>query len=303
MHLGEDGRLWAINPEAGFFGVAPGTSRKTNPTAMAMLNRDTIFTNVGLTEDRQPWWEGKGEGQPAIDWQGKPYDPAVGPAAHPNSRFTVSSKRCPSWTAEAESASGVPLTAIIFGGRRERLVPLVIESHSWQHGVLLGAAMASETTAAATGKVGTVRRDPMAMLPFCGYNFADYWAHWLSFANRSDNLPRIFHVNWFRKGENGKFLWPGFSENMRALDWIIQRCLGESGAVSTPIGHLPRAGDLNLKGLDVEPEVLSELLDVDVAGWRNELAEISRYFDSYGSRTPQLLRLECQGVSAALDAR
>jgi phosphoenolpyruvate carboxykinase (GTP) len=227
MHIGEDGRLWAINPEAGFFGVAPGTSNKTNHNAMAMVERDTIFTNVGLTADNQPWWEGIGEGQPLIDWRGQPYDPANGLAAHPNSRFTVSSRRCPSYSEASESATGVPLSAIIFGGRRERLVPLVIESQSWQHGVMLGAAMASETTAAAAGAVGTVRRDPMAMLPFCGYNFADYWAHWLSFANRSDRLPRIFHVNWFRKGENGKFLWPGFSENLRVLDWIIQRCRGE----------------------------------------------------------------------------
>jgi len=301
MHMGEDGRLWAINPEAGLFGVAPGTSSKTNHNAMAMVERDTIFTNVGLTVDNQPWWEGKGEGMPVIDWRGRPYDPASGPAAHPNSRFTVSTRRCPSYSEESESVNGVPLSAIIFGGRRERLVPLVIESQSWRHGVLLGAAMASETTAAATGAVGTVRRDPMAMLPFCGYNFADYWAHWLSFADRSDRLPRIFHVNWFRKGGNGKFLWPGFSENLRVLDWIIQRCQGEVDAVKTAIGILPRQADLNLEGVNLSPGAIQSLLEVDRKDWQDELAEIERYFDLFSGRTPSALVKECRRVATALN--
>ncbi len=300
MRLGEDGRMWAINPEAGFFGVAPGTSEHTNPSALAMLDRDTIFTNVAVTEDKQPWWEGKDDQIPVLDWKGQPFDTRRGPAAHPNSRFTVSSKRCPSWTEQAEAAQGVPLSAIIFGGRRARLMPLVLESESWQHGVLLGAAMASETTAAATGSVGKVRRDPMAMLPFCGYNFADYWAHWLGFSEHSNRLPRIFHVNWFRKDAAGKFLWPGFGENMRVLDWIIARCTGEAGTSRSPVGLLPRAGDLNLEGIDVSAESMQTLLEVDVPAWQAEMASISEYLESYGSRTPQALRQECQRVATAL---
>ncbi len=300
MRLGEDGRMWAINPEAGFFGVAPGTSEQTNPSALAMLDRDTIFTNVAITEDNQPWWEGKDKQKPKLDWKGQPFDPARGPAAHPNSRFTVSARRCPSWTEQAEASQGVPLSAIIFGGRRQRLVPLVLESESWQHGVLLGAAMASETTAAATGSVGKVRRDPMAMLPFCGYNFGDYWSHWLGFAEQSNNLPRIFHVNWFRKNAEGKFMWPGFGENMRVLDWIIARCSGEAGASRSPIGLLPRAGDLNLEGIDVAPETMQALLDVDREAWQAELAAIAEYLETFGSRTPDALKQECQRVATAL---
>jgi len=300
MHLGDDGRLWAINPEAGFFGVAPGTSTNTNPNALAMLNRDTLFTNVAVTADNQPWWEGKDEQKPTLDWKGKPFDPARGPAAHPNSRFTVSSKRCPSWTEQAEAPQGVPLSAIVFGGRRQRLVPLVMESESWQHGVLLGAAMASETTAAATGSVGKVRRDPMAMLPFCGYNYGDYWSHWLSFAERSNHLPRVFHVNWFRKNAEGKFMWPGFGENMRVLDWIIARCSGEAGATRTPIGLLPRPGDLNLEGIDVSDESMRILLEVNQQDWIAEMAAIAQYLQSFGSRTPEALEQECQRVATAL---
>ncbi len=300
MRVGDDGRLWAINPEAGFFGVAPGTSQKTNPSALAMLDRDTIFTNVAVTADNQPWWEGKDDQKPALDWRGKPFDPARGPAAHPNSRFTVSCKRCPSWSEQAEAAQGVPLSAIIFGGRRQRLVPLVLESESWQHGVLLGAAMASETTAAATGSVGKVRRDPMAMLPFCGYNFGDYWSHWLGFAERSSNLPRVFHVNWFRKNADGKFMWPGFGENMRVLDWIIARCSGEAGATRTPIGLLPRPGDLNLEGIQVDAETMQALLEVNPQDWKTEMAAIAEYLGSYGSRSPEELHQECQRVATAL---
>ena len=301
MRIGEDGRLWAINPEAGFFGVAPGTSIKTNPNALEMLDRDTIFTNVGVTADNQPWWEGKGYGEPVTDWRGNPYDIAKGPAAHPNSRFTVSISRCPSYTAASESAQGVPLSAIIFGGRRERLVPLVFESESWLHGVLVGAAMASETTAAAVGEVGAVRRDPMAMLPFCGYNFGDYWAHWLSFAEKSDKLPKIFHVNWFRRDRDGQYMWPGYGENLRVLDWIISRCSGKVSAVETPIGLVPEAKDLNLDGLDIAPETVNALLEIRQDAWHGELAEIAHYFKRFGERTPQVLIDECHRITEALE--
>jgi phosphoenolpyruvate carboxykinase (GTP) len=301
MRIGDDGRMWAINPEAGFFGVAPGTSAKTNPNALAMLYEGSIFTNVGVTADKQPWWEGIGEGEPVTDWKGQPYDPEVGPAAHPNSRFTVSSKRCASWSPEAEAANGVPLSAIIFGGRRERLVPLVMESESWEHGVLLGAAMASEATAAASDVSGNVRRDPMAMLPFCGYNFGDYWDHWLSFADKSDKLPKIFNVNWFRKDEDGKFMWPGFGENMRVLDWVIKRCTGKAGAVDTPIGRLPDPNNLRLDGIDVPADTMSALLEVQADAWQIELSEIRQYLNSYGDRTPTRLVEECDRVSAALE--
>ena len=300
MRLGEDGRLWAINPEAGFFGVAPGTSQKTNANAMAMLHKDTIFTNVGLTADNQPWWEGKDSNRPVTDWQGRPYDASRGPAAHPNSRFTVSSSRCPSYSAKTEASEGVPISAIIFGGRRERLVPLVLESKSWEHGVLLGAAMASETTAAATGAVGTVRRDPMAMLPFCGYNFADYWTHWMSFGQRSEQLPKIFHVNWFRKDANHAFMWPGFGENMRVLDWIIQRCSGKASAVETAIGGIPDQRSLNLEGLGIPTATLQALLEVNTKDWLAEMANISDYLDSYGNRTPAALLEQCHRVTANL---
>lgn len=300
MRVGEDGRMWAINPEAGFFGVVPGTSQKTNPNALAMLDKDTIFTNVGTTDDMQPWWEGKDDGHPTTNWKGQPYDAANGPAAHPNSRFTVSSSRCPSYSPKAEAANGVPLSAIVFGGRREQLVPLVVESESWQHGVLLGAAMASETTAAATGAVGTVRRDPMAMLPFCGYNYGDYWAHWLSFGEASNRLPKIFHVNWFRKDKNGKFMWPGFGENMRVLDWIVKRCSSQASAEQTPIGLSPGTDGLNLDGVDVPEKTMQALLAVDKEPWLDEISSIQAYLGSFGDRTPEALIHECERVASAL---
>ena len=227
MRPGADGRLYAINPEAGYFGVAPGTSAKTNPNALAMLGRDAVFTNVALTADNQPWWEGLPDGVPVTDWQGRAFDPGNGPAAHPNSRFTVSAKCCPSYSAHAEDPHGVPLSAIVFGGRRESLVPLVFEARDWNHGVLVGASMASETTAAATGAVGVVRRDSMAMKPFAGYNFGDYFGHWLSFGKHGGALPKIFHVNWFRKNAEGRFLWPGFGDNMRVLEWMLKRVAGQ----------------------------------------------------------------------------
>ncbi len=300
LHPGPDGRLYAINPESGFFGVAPGTSRKTNRNAVETLGHDAIFTNVAVTHDNQPWWEGLSDERPAKDWQGRDYDPANGPAAHPNSRFTVSMRQCPSFTEQADNPAGVPISAIIFGGRRESLVPLVFEARDWNHGVLVGASMASETTAAATGAVGVVRRDSMAMKPFCGYNFADYFGHWLSFNQRLDHLPRIFHVNWFRKGSDGKFLWPGFGDNLRVLQWIIDRCAGRAGAEDTPIGFLPRREDLDLRGLEQLNGALDTLLAVDAEGWRNEVAEIGSYLDSFGERVPETLRAEHAKVRARL---
>ena len=291
MTPGADGRLWAINPEAGYFGVAPGTSAKTNPNALAMLNHDTIFTNVAVDAQNDPWWEGL-PGTPAKDWQGRDYAASSGPAAHPNSRFTVSAKQCASWSAHAEDAQGVPISAIIFGGRREHLVPLVFEARDWTHGVLVGAAMGSETTAAATGAVGVLRRDSMAMKPFCGYNFADYFAHWLSFDKPGAKLPKIFHVNWFRKGDDGKFLWPGFGDNMRVLEWIIGRCGGGEGALETPIGNVPQTQDLNLAGLDISHNTLEALLHVDHDGWIAEYESIGEYLGSFGSRMPAALLQE-----------
>jgi phosphoenolpyruvate carboxykinase (GTP) len=301
LHPGADGRLWAINPEAGFFGVAPGTSAETNPNALAMLSHDAIFTNVAVTADNQPWWEGKGEGEPVVDWQGRPCDPAKGPAAHPNSRFTVSLKYVPTYTGECEAPEGVPISAIIFGGRRERLVPLIMESESWNHGVLMGSAMASETTAAATGEVGVVRRDPMAMKPFCGYNYADYWRHWLDLGNALERPPAVFHVNWFRKDDAGRFMWPGFGENMRVLEWIVQRALGTAGYKDTPIGRMPTRHDINLEGLKVTLDTMAELMAVDRAAWQQELADIRDYLESYGERLPGELITELERVNAALE--
>jgi phosphoenolpyruvate carboxykinase (GTP) len=300
MTPGDDGQLWAINPEAGYFGVAPGTSTKTNANALATLGHNAIFTNVALTADNQPWWEGLGYGEPVTDWQGRPYDPANGPAAHPNSRFTVSAKQCPSWTSKAEDPRGVPISAIVFGGRRPSLVPLVFEARDWAHGVLIGAAMGSETTAAATGAVGVLRRDSMAMKPFCGYNFADYFAHWLSFDKPGAKLPKIFHVNWFRKGEDGGFLWPGFGDNLRVLEWMLKRVANSADGVRTPIGTLPARGELNLAGLGLDDAATRQLLDVDVAGWQNELTAIGEYLDSYGARMPQRLKDEQKRVAGAL---
>jgi phosphoenolpyruvate carboxykinase (GTP) len=300
MRPGADGRLYAINPEAGFFGVAPGTSDKTNANAMAMLDHDTIFTNVAVTADNQPWWEGLPDGVPVKDWQGRDFDPARGPAAHPNSRFTVSARQCPSYTPRAEDPQGVPLSAIVFGGRRESLVPLVFQARDWTHGVLVGAAMASETTAAATGAVGVVRRDSMAMKPFCGYNFADYFAHWLSFDTTDAKLPAIFHVNWFRKNDAGKFMWPGFGDNLRVLEWMLKRVTGQVDAVETPIGLLPRAADLNTDGLGLDAAVLDELLAVDREGWQHEIGAIGEYLESFGSRTPSELVAEQERIAAAL---
>jgi phosphoenolpyruvate carboxykinase (GTP) len=303
MRPGADGRLYAINPEAGFFGVAPGTSSASNPNALATIQRNTIFTNVGLTADGQPWWEGLDGGVPVFDWRGHDYDfnnPARGPAAHPNARFTVSATQCPSYSPKAEDPQGVPISAIVFGGRRASLVPLVFEARDWTHGVLVGAAMGSETTAAATGAVGVMRRDPMAMKPFCGYNFADYFAHWLSFDTAAAQLPRIFHVNWFRKGDDGKFLWPGFGDNLRVLEWMIARVKGEADAVETPIGALPRPDDLNLDGVRLSEEARAKLFGFDRSAWRHEFESIGDYLDEYGPRMPAALKAEQARILAAL---
>jgi phosphoenolpyruvate carboxykinase (GTP) len=300
LHLDAEGRMRAINPEAGYFGVVPGTNRKTNRNAYDMIQSNTVFTNVAVTADNEPWWEEKGDGEPAIDWRGRPYKRGDGPAAHPNSRFTVSAKQNPSYTKLAEAPEGVPLSALVFGGRRRELAPLVYQAKSWAHGVLVAASVASETTAAATGQVGVVRRDPMAMKPFCGYNFADYWAHWLTFADRSKKLPGVFHVNWFRRDSGGKFLWPGYGENLRVLRWIIERCAGRAGAVETPIGFLPKPSDIDVRGLDVSSATLEQLLTVDTAQWRAEMADLSKYFAGFGKRLPPRLAAEQQKVVAAL---
>ncbi len=288
MRPGPDGRLWAINPEAGFFGVAPGTSASSNPNALATIQRDTIFTNVALTEDGQPWWEGLDDRVPALDWRGRPFDPANGPAAHPNARFTVSASQCPSWSPRAEDPKGVPISAIVFGGRRATTMPLVFEARDWTHGVFVGATMASETTAAATGQVGVVRRDPMAMKPFCGYHFGDYFAHWLSFDRPGATLPKIFHVNWFRKDADGRFLWPGFGENLRVLEWIVDRVEGTVGARDSAVGLLPLAGAIVSPACPAD--ALAEVTGLDEARWPIEAAEVATHLDTYRDRLPTPLR-------------
>ncbi|VAW34855.1 Phosphoenolpyruvate carboxykinase [GTP] [hydrothermal vent metagenome] len=301
MRPGVDGRLWAINPEAGFFGVVPGTAQNTNPNALAMLFKDTIFTNVATTADNQPWWEGLDDRVPATDWQGNPYNAENGPAAHPNSRFTVASKRCPSYSDMAEAAQGAPISAIVFGGRRASLVPLVTQARNWTHGVLMGATVASETTAAATGAVGVVRRDPMAMQPFCGYHFGDYWSHWLTFDKAGANLPAVFTVNWFQKDANNKFMWPGFSENMRVLEWIIKRVARTVKADNTALGYMPKIEDFNLTGLeDFNSDDLAKLLHIEPEGWKTEIANTVEYLEGFGKRVPQVLYQELDKIKAKL---
>ncbi len=295
LRIGEDGRLWAVNPEYGFFGVAPGTNSKSNPNAMATVRRNTIFTNVAKTPDGGVWWEGM-DGQPpaqATDWLGRPWTPASKePAAHPNARFTAPASQCPSISPEWENPRGVPISAIVFGGRRAKLAPLVYQSLDWEHGVYVGATMASETTAAATGQVGVVRRDPMAMLPFCGYHIGDYFGHWIAMGKRMKNPPCIFHVNWFRKDDQGKFLWPGYGENIRALRWILDRAEGKAEAERTPIGWLPRAADLDTKGLDLAPGAADQLLAIDREAWKAEAADIEGFFTKIGDRLPQELKAQ-----------
>ena len=302
MHPGPDGRLWAINPEAGYFGVVPGTNPETNRNAYDMIRRDTLFTNVALTTDNQPWWEGLKQGMPAIDWQGRPYDSSKGPAAHPNARFTVSARNNPGYSTKAEEPRGVPISALVFGGRRREVAPLVYQARDWAHGVLVGASVASETTAAAVGQVGIVRRDPMAMQPFCGYNFADYWQHWLNIGASLTRPPGIYHVNWFRRDAAGRFLWPGFGDNLRVLAWMLERSAGRAGAVDSPIGWLPRPEDLNTAGLAVSSDSLRELLTVDHSLWRKEAAEVRGYLTKYGSRLPRVLLEQLETVEARLSA-
>jgi phosphoenolpyruvate carboxykinase (GTP) len=290
LRPGPDGRLWAVNPEAGFFGVVPGTGPDTNPNALATISHDTIFTNVAVTPDGVPWWEGKDKTPPAdlTDWQGKPWDRS-GKAAHPNARFTTPARQCPSMSPRWEDPQGVPLSAIIFGGRRARVAPLVFRTFDWAHGVFVAATMGSETTAAATGAVGVVRRDPMAMLPFCGYNMADYFGHWLEMGRGLAKPPAIFHVNWFRTDANGRFVWPGFGQNLRVLMWMIDSIKGRAGAVETPVGLVPAQGSLNLDGLSLSKTDLETLLTVEKDEWAAEVPEIRAFFDRFGKHLPQPL--------------
>ena len=305
MRFGDDGRLHAINPEAGFFGVAPGTGLKTNKNAIDALWGNCIFTNVALTDDGDVWWEGLTDDTPEhlVDWKGNDWSPDAGvPAAHPNARFTAPAAQCPSIADNWEDPAGVPISAILFGGRRATNVPLVNESFDWQHGVFVGATVSSEQTAAAEGAVGDLRRDPFAMLPFCGYNMADYWGHWLSIGLREGaQLPRIYQVNWFRKGPDGSFLWPGFGDNSRVLDWVVRRLEGEVGAVETPIGNLPDPADLHLEGLDLSEEALAELFAVDAKPWLDEVALTETYFEKFGDHVPPALRAQLDALRARLE--
>ncbi|MFI5395153.1 MAG: phosphoenolpyruvate carboxykinase (GTP) [Candidatus Binatia bacterium] len=303
MHVGSDGRLWAINPEAGFFGVAPGTNYKTNPNVMATINRNSLYTNVALTPQGTPYWEGKDGAPPreAIDWQGKPWTPENGTkAAHPNSRFTTPASQCPVISPRWEDPNGVPISAILFGGRRATLVPLVSQSFNWPNGVFFGATMASETTAAATGAVGVVRRDPMAMLPFCGYNMADYFGHWLEMGKRIKQPPLIFRVNWFRMSPEGKYLWPGYGENLRVLRWVIGRVHGEVPAIETPIGFLPQPQGIDTDGIDISPAGLKDLLTVDREGWLEAAAWQREFFDKFGDRMPREIWQENEALTRRL---
>lgn len=304
LRIGKDGRLYAVNPEAGFFGVAPGTNMKSNPNAMLTVQKNTIFTNVLLTPENTVWWEGMGVEPPksGIDWKGNPWTPeSEEKGANPNSRFTAPASQCPSISPEWESPEGVPITAILFGGRRAKVAPLVYQSFDWNHGVYVGSTMASETTAAATGAVGVVRRDPMAMLPFCGYNMGDYFAHWLEMGEKIPKAPKIFNVNWFRTDEKGKFIWPGYGDNLRVLKWIIERCNGTKEAVETPIGYLPQAKDIDVTGLDgITEETVKGLLNIDKESWDGEMKDQETFLAKF-DRLPaeikkqyeaQLLRLK-----------
>ncbi len=305
MKFGEDGQLYAINPEAGFFGVAPGTSHKTNHNAMETLWGNCIYTNTALTNTGDVWWEQMTEDPPAraTDWRGNPWNPEIDtPAAHPNARFTAPAAQCPSIASEWEDPAGVPISAILFGGRRASTVPLVTEANNWEHGVFLGSIMASEKTAAAEGTMGELRFDPMAMLPFCGYNYGDYFAHWLSMTDRTDEskLPKIFFVNWFRRDEDGRFLWPGFGENSRVLKWVFERVDGGSAAVDTPIGKLPTAAALDTDGLEIADADLDRLLTIDTEGWRAAIPQIREHYAKYGDRLPKQLTAEVDELEKSL---
>jgi len=301
---GADGRLWAVNPENGFFGVAPGTNAKSNPNALACTHEGTIFTNVALdTSDNTPWWEGMTKTPPAhaIDWLGKDWTPEhETKAAHPNSRFTAPSKNCPCRSLEFDNPNGVPISAIIFGGRRAKTAPLVYQSRDWNHGVFVGSIMASETTAAAVGQVGVVRRDPMAMLPFCGYHMADYWQHWIDMGDQATKLPKIFNVNWFRTDDEGHFLWPGFGDNLRVLEWILKRCYDEADARECPLGYIPYTKDINLEGSGIDEEALEGLLTFDKDLWRKEASDIREYYGSFGVKVPKELCENLDRLDAAL---
>ena len=309
MRVGPDGRLWAINPENGFFGVAPGTNVKSNPNALASTRKNTIFTNVAINEDTNTvWWEGLDKNPPvnATEWKGarvdgKAYTAEGNKLAHPNSRFTAPAVNCPCISSEFNSPNGVPVTAIVFGGRRAKTAPLVYQARSWQHGVFVGSIMASETTAAAAGAVGVVRRDPMAMLPFCGYHMGDYWKHWLEMGEKlGDKAPKIFNVNWFRTDDEGHFIWPGFGDNLRVLEWIVNRCKGTADAVETAIGYEPKPEDINLEGLDITTETVAELLNVDKDLWIEEAKGIREFYKKFGDRLPQALVDELNNLEANL---
>ena len=306
MRKGRDGRLYAINPENGFFGVAPGTNAKSNPNALESTKRGTIFTNVALNlDDDTVWWEGLDKNPPenAVNWKGEPWNgkESEEKGAHPNSRFTAPAKNCPCISSEFESKTGVPISAIIFGGRRAQTTPLVYQSRNWDNGVFVGSIMASETTAAAAGKVGVVRRDPMAMLPFCGYNMGDYFAHWFHMGEvLGDKAPKIFNVNWFRVDEDGNFIWPGFGDNLRVLEWIIKRCDGEVDAIETPIGYVPKVADINLDGLDFELDTLKSILEVDNELWRKEAEGITEFYKRFGDKLPKKLEKELKGLKERL---
>jgi phosphoenolpyruvate carboxykinase (GTP) len=308
LNVGDDGRLWAINPESGFFGVAPGTSMKTNPNMMRTLLKGTfyptLFTNTALNADtNEPWWEGIDAPRPSnlIDWQGNKYDPSSGQkAAHPNSRFTVSASQCPMLSKEFENPRGVPISAILFGGKRSHMIPLVTESRNWQHGVFVGARMGSETTAAATHQEGVLRRDPMAMLPFCGYNMGDYFRHWIEVGKKMSRPPKIFSINWFRTDDDGKFIWPGFGDNIRVLKWIIDRVNGRVGARETQIGYLPDLKDFDMTVLSISKDRLDQLFAINPEEWDKEIAGAEEFFGKFGSRFPKELTGELGGLKARL---
>ena len=302
MYIGDDGRLYAINPEAGFFGVAPGTSPKTNPNAVASLHKNSIFTNVALTKENEPWWEGLTKEKPEgmKDWKGNDYN-GEGPAAQANSRFTAPASQCPCLSEHWEDPKGVPISAMLFGARRATNVPLVYQSYDWNHGVFVGASMSSETTAAASGAVGVIRRDPFAMIPFCGYNMGDYFQHWLDMGKKlGDKAPKIFHINWFRTDDDGKFLWPGFGENARVLKWVYERVTGKADAVETPIGYVPAKGALYTKGLDMTDEQISKALDVNSEKWKSELPGIKEFFAKFNGTLPKEMNTQLEALEKRL---
>ena len=306
LRIGPDGRLWAINPENGFFGVAPGTNMKSNPNALISTQKNTIFTNVVHNlDDNTVWWEGLDKNPPknALNWKGEKWDCTDGSkGAHPNSRFTAPAINCPCISSEFNNPNGVPISAIIFGGRRAKTAPLVYQARDWQHGVFVGSTMASETTAAAAGAVGVVRRDPMAMLPFCGYNMGDYWAHWLEMGKKlGDKAPKIFNVNWFRTDDEGHFIWPGFGDNMRVLNWIVDRCEGKADAVETPIGYEPKPEDIDVEGLDITTDTVRDLLSVDKNLWKEEVKGIKEFYAKFGDKLPQALESELATLESNLN--